>query len=333
MKPFDKLTERGRLRRLRVIAQEAVQAYNLQIEHLRFLTVATNTMFRVDTVQGDRYVLRIYSEGESTLDENLAEMFWLEAILRDTSLQVCVPVLNLFGEYITVVNADGVPGDRRCALFRWVPGRELHASISPQNYEKLGQIMAQLHNHAETLHPPSFLRPKRWDKVFYYPDEPVIYNQQSYSHYFTPERIQLLDTVYRRCQDFLAGLYTGERRPIWIHGDLHYWNVHIYRGRLIVIDFEDIMQGFPIQDIAVTLYYGRDREDYPSLWQAFQNGYSSLRAWPVDDENQLETLWAARSLNFINYVARIDPDPSEYLDWRCQQLETYLQRTWNEHQD
>ena len=38
-----------------------------------------------------------------------------------------------------------------------------------------------------------------------------------------------------------------------LHGDLHPWNVRSYRGVLSPIDFEDLMLGWPVQDIATTL--------------------------------------------------------------------------------
>jgi len=76
--------------------------------------------------------------------------------------------------------------------------------------------------------------------------------------------------------------------------------------------------------VAITLYYGVDRDLYPDLRGAFQQGYSSRRAWPVERPGQLETLQAARSVNFVNYVARIHSSPQEYIDMRCEELEQFL---------
>ena len=69
---------------------------------------------------------------------------------------------------------------------------------------------------------------------------------------------------------------------------------------------------------------GRQRDDYVELRTAFMRGYTSLRRWPVEDERQLQTLMAARRVNFINYVARIDPSPQEYIRERCEELMEYL---------
>ena len=187
--------------------------------------------------------------------------------------------------------------------------------------------MAKLHNHAQRLKPlPPFLKPKKWDKVFYYPDEPVIYNTEAYKHLFPSDRIDLLDEVIAHANNEFERLYSDQDKLILIHGDLHYWNVHVFKGELYIIDFEDVMLAYPVQDIAITLYYGRQRDDYKELRTAFIQGYTRLRTWPVEHDRQIETLMAARMVNFINYVARIDPSPQEYVEEKCEQLKQYLDR-------
>jgi Ser/Thr protein kinase RdoA (MazF antagonist) len=42
------------------------------------------------------------------------------------------------------------------------------------------------------------------------------------------------------------------------------------------MDFEDVMLGYPVQDVAITLYYGQQREQYPELRDAFFEGYIQL---------------------------------------------------------
>ncbi len=76
--------------------------------------------------------------------------------------------------------------------------------------------------------------------------------------------------------------------------------------------------------MAVTLSYGRQREGYDAWKAAFQQGYGNIRAWPIESERTVETLMAARSVMFINYVARIDPSPKEYIDQRCKGLVDFM---------
>ena len=66
MKPYHELTRRGQLRRLRRLVLDVLTFYDLDVNKVRFLTIETNTMFRVDTEDGDKYVLRIYSDEETT---------------------------------------------------------------------------------------------------------------------------------------------------------------------------------------------------------------------------------------------------------------------------
>ncbi len=326
MKPYNELTRRGKLRRLHQLAVKALQDYDLSLKWIKFMTIETNTLFKVQSQDGANYVLRIYSDQDSTLRETQTEVFWLRALVRDTHLKISEPVHRVDGQYITVTSVPGVPGEKRCVLFKWVPGRTLENYLNPGNYFKLGVTMAKLHDHAETLKPlPVSIQPKKWDRSFYYPDEPVIYNTAAYKHLFPPPRIALIDEVIAVANEEFDRLFADQERQILIHGDLHYWNVHVYRAELYIMDFEDVMLGYPVQDVAVTLYYGRGRDGYPDLREAFKNGYTSMRAWPVERSGQLETLMAARSVNFINYVARIDPSPEDYIQARCTELKAFLE--------
>lgn len=332
MKPFNDLTPRGKLRRLRTLALRALEDYDFDVDDVRFLTVETNTMFTVRKTGGERFVLRIYSDEETTLRENRAEMFWLNAITRDTDIRITEPVLRRDGEAVTVVSVPGVPGERRCALFHWVPGRPLEEDLRPDYYASLGETMARLHEHADSLNPlPSDIRPKMWDKVFYYPDEPVIFRDPAYRQHFTTDRIAIMETVIARADALFAELFSDPGGLLLIHGDLHYWNVHVHRGQIYVIDFEDVMRGYPVQDVAVTLYYGRHRANYPALRAAYKDGYTRVRPWPAADERQLQTLMAARTVMFINYIARISDKPEEYLKGWFEGLKRYLgKHPWHE---
>ncbi len=87
-----------------------------------------------------------------------------------------------------------------------------------------------------------------------------------------------------------------------IHGDLHQWNVRYSRGVLSPIDFEDLMWGWPVEDIAVTLYYLQDRPDYPQLLEAFIQGYQRVCPWPELTAGEINALIAARGIGLLNFA-------------------------------
>jgi len=324
-KKYSELTRIGKIRRLRAVVFKTLEAYDLDVAEVKFLAIETNTHFEVRSISGDRFVLRIYSDEETTLRENQAEIFWLTALIRDTDLKVTEPIARKDGKYISVVTVPNVPPDRRCVLFSWIPGKTLDEQVTPERYFKLGQSLAKLHNHAETLNPlPPEIDPKRWDKVFYYPDEPVVYNAPAYKHLFSREDIQIIDRVIDISENMFKKLFSEKKELMLIHGDLHYWNVHVHKEELYLIDFEDVNLGYPVQDIAVTLSYGRHREGYQDWRKAFIEGYTSIRRWPDAGENVIPTLVIARTTMFINYVARIEEEPQEYIQSRLEELRNFL---------
>ena len=326
LKNYSELSDRGKSNRLRKVALKALENYDIPVKKVRLLTIETNTYFRIDTSDGRKYAMRVYSNEETTLQDNLAEVFWLKAINRDTDLLAPKPVPMRNGDFVALVDIPETPDDRRCVVFEWIPGRCLGENISIGDYYKLGLVQAQLHKHAATLKPPPEIQPKRWDKVFYYPDEPVVVFSKEYDRLFTPERRKVIEKTIYLADAFFKSIYSDKSGRILIHGDLHFWNIHAYRGRLYVIDFEDIMMGYPIQDIAVTFYYGNERDDYNDLCEAYREGYSTIRPWPVDSREQIDILGAARAVMFINYVARIIPDPEDFIDKKCRWLKEFLKK-------
>jgi len=75
--------------------------------------------------------------------------------------------------------------------------------------------------------------------------------------------------------------------------------------------------------VAVTLYYVRQREGYPQWKSSFKLGYRRMRDWTSESEKIIETLMAARTMMFVNYVARINPSPEAYIETRCDDLLQY----------
>ncbi len=310
MKPYATLTERGQARRLRPLAMKALTFYALDVARLRLVTNDMNGIFRVDTRDGRKFILRVtLPEGGHTLDHVAAEMDWLSALARNTALSVPCPLPAKDGSLVVEASADGVPESRWCAIFSWVPGTDLAQDMSEANIAKLGELMAGLHAHALTYHPPAGLSLLRFDRVFPFP-EPVVLFEEQYSALFTPERRAIFQEAIAWAQGSID-LLTASGEPMRIlHGDLHQWNVRNLRGVLSPIDFEDLMLGWPVQDIATTLYY-LPRETHPALRSAFRDGYTRHSPWPERCEGEIDSFIAARGVGLANFILN-DPNPT----WR-----------------
>ena len=85
MIPFDALTYRGQLRRLRHLALDALESYDLGGFSLRPIQHRENATFLV-RAGGRRYLLRVSRPGYREQAVIRSELEWLDAITRDTDL-------------------------------------------------------------------------------------------------------------------------------------------------------------------------------------------------------------------------------------------------------
>lgn len=300
MKTFDALTQRGKQMRLLGLAKAALCNYPIDTRRVRLLTRQTNTLFRVDASDGRRFMLRVCSEYEHSLRDHQIEAMWLAALAHEPNIRAPRLIANRDGETIVHVATEGVPEGRRCMLFTWVPGKPLTQDASFANYAKLGALLAQLHEQAATMHVLADMRPLSWNKTFYSAD-PVVAYASTHAHLLAPAHIETIKQAEALIDAELTDLHLHGGTH-FIHGDLHTNNVHVYKGELYAIDFEDVMWGAPAQDIAVSLYSARyHRDDFPAVRDALRRGYESVAAWPVASDQQLETQLAARMLFFFNY--------------------------------
>ena len=321
MKDFARLTNRGQALRLRSMALVALERYDLPLKRLRLVTNELNGIFRVDTTGGRTYALRVCApEAGHSLPEIRSELMWLAALRRDTDLNVLQPIATRTGETVTTVEAPGVPQARHCVLFSWVPGPNLAERLTPANLFKLGVLSARLHDHAATFAPPEGFWRKAADSVFPFGD-PVVLFDDAYRDLVPPERFEVFQRALAQIEGVIQELYTAGDNPRVIHHDLHQWNVKVYRGRLHALDFEDMMWGHPVQDVAITLYHLRSHEDFPALRAAFQQGYASELPWPEAYLGQIEALMAGRALDLANFAIQ---DPNAH--WR-QKMPAFLART------
>lgn len=321
MKPWEDLTEQGRYRRLRALTRSAIASYDLVPTRLRLVGGFTNVIYRVDT-DGGPYAVRVDLHKDHTDADVDVEVAWLDALAAETDIDVCRIIRSREGSPYVYSGTAGVPGARRCVVQDWIPGVPLADRMTEDGYHRLGVTSASLHLHGADFMPPH--RPMAWDRVFYWPEEidPVVIHRPEHQHHFGGGRREVLDRALELTSSVLEDLDAAEAQIA--HGDLHPWNVHVSRSRLVAFDFEDVMWAHPSQDIAITLYYERDHPGFADLEAAFEEGYRSIAPWPVEGEGELYHFMAARRLSFVNYVLNLDGDPEEFFESAFPQLERYV---------
>jgi Ser/Thr protein kinase RdoA (MazF antagonist) len=320
IQPFELLTTRGQLGRLRRLGEEALRAYDLTPSWLVPLAHEENTTFLVIVDRGDRYVLRIHRVSGTpfhpprTLAEVRSEMAWLFAIRRETDLVVPEPVGAANGSPLTVAEADGVPGPRTCVLFRRHPGRFLDGGLTPTHLERVGRFMARLHEHALHFEPPPDFR--RW-RIGDTTGAVAGYIAATVESAFGSRGRGIAEDVISSTQRVQHELGTDHETYGLIHADLHQDNYFFHRGQVRAIDFDDCGWGHFAYDLSVTLSEVRTRPDYPALQAALLRGYREARRFPVEHEPHLKTFYRLRLLQLILWFIEQRHHPA-FADWETE---------------
>jgi Ser/Thr protein kinase RdoA (MazF antagonist) len=201
-----------------------------------------------------------------------------------------------------------MPEARHCSLFTWVPGPDLADRLTPENVYKLGHFSARLHDHALGFSLPQGARLRKLDRVFPYSVpgfryiEPVQIFEPQFAHLFSAQDSRLYRQAVERIQAAHDRLYADPSGMRVIHYDLHHWNVKLHRGRIYALDFEDLMWGYPVQDIAITLYYWQAHSQRAALFDAFRRGYTSQAEWPESYPGEIDAFMAGRGIMLVNYL-------------------------------
>ena len=321
MRPYDSLTGRGQLGRLRVLARAALAQYPGVRDGARLtpLRHEHNATFRVDG-RGTSHLLRINRPDLHARATIESEMAWLVALRQDTDLRVPQPVAATDGSHLVTASDTGVPGARSCVLLGWIEGRHVDRRLTPQHLTRVGGMMAELQVHALGWTPPAGFGRPRLDGLT------AAARRESVAGPAAPEplvipaiddgarAVDMIETLLSRSEAAVAARAIAWAREATgaladrdgarglIHGDLHQDNVLFTGDGVAAIDFDDCGWGFHLYDIAVPLSELTGRRRFPALRGAFLDAYVRRRSLPADVEPLLASLIAYRGLQLVIWI-------------------------------
>lgn len=309
---FEDLGRRGQVGRLRMVAARALPDFGLDPAPLPLVATSFNTLFRHGGSPGRRHdhVVRVGPElVVHPAGSGRVEADWLDALRRDTDLAVPRIRRTAGGEPATAVTVAGVPGRRAAAVLSWVPGRAVGARRSAGLARGAGRILAELHDHAAATAPPAPPAVPVADRILYWEDPTLI-------HLLVPRYGTVFLEAVERSQRALDRLWAAPPHPPHLlHGDLTPANLVDTGDGLVPIDFQDLVWGFEIHDVAIGLLPYQRHPAAAELTGAFRAGYGQVRPWPDADPALLDALWAARRLAMVNLALNLGrPDLGDYVD-------------------
>jgi Ser/Thr protein kinase RdoA (MazF antagonist) len=313
MKPYEDLTHRGKMRRMRTLAAAALDAYGLTAAPLHFFVDNGNIIYRTvapfaspsqepkELYEGTRCALRIHQPGYQSAQAISSELAWLAALRRESDAPVPEPIPNLDGKLLTQIGVPEVTGPRDCSLLRWVKGRLVTRGAGPRHYRAQGRLMAKLHAHAANWEPPSgFTRlAYDWDGLFGEGTGSGLSGSTIWElvppRYF--EGFEIVSATLRR---IMADWGRGPDVYGVIHADLGMdANLLFHKGEARAIDFDDCRFGYWMFDLAIALEHIQEDPNLTRYRDALLEGYAEARFLPDEQVRQLPLFLAAVNALFI----------------------------------
>jgi Ser/Thr protein kinase RdoA (MazF antagonist) len=293
-------------------ARAALEAFPIAPARLSFVNVSENVTFKVTDEGGEDFVLRLHRPWYHTHERLKGERVWTRAL---TAAGVSVPqgIMTRDGEDYVRVAVEPLGEQRWAGLARWIEGKVLFGIVEAEtdptaiagHFERLGAIMAALHNQAAGWTPPgSFERhaldadglmggpggePPFWGPFW---DHPM----------FSPAERDLILAARDKIHAALSRLGRDPDAFSLIHADLHPGNVLIDGGRLAVIDFDDAAFGWHLYDFAVALVFYWDHAGFAGFRDACFRGYARLRPLPDGVAGLLPMFLLIRRLVQIGWI-------------------------------
>lgn len=264
------------------IKSQAAHLFGFDADGLKLLDGNENYVYACETSAGPR-ILRVTHSLHRPVEHIQGEVTWVNN-MAEYGIPVA-PALFSQGGKLAEIIPDRASGTYFTAVaFQWAPGvllddypEEKARYWNPALFEGWGQVMGQIHNHAQ-FHTRSLdIQRPQWHE----------YDVLDLKHFIPPDQTCLLEIV----QNHLAMLQAFPKSASvygLTHADLTQWNFNVHNGKITVYDFDSTEYGWFVKDLAVSLYYAGasyEGDDLDGFNQEFLkhlvSGYRRVR--PVSD--------------------------------------------------
>lgn len=270
---------------------EAFDAQGLTASGALFpLNSYENRVYEVGLDDSSSLIAKFYRPNRWSLATLKDEHRFME-VLKEAELPIVNPI-SLNTPVASCPTLGQIKGYYYC-LYPKFKGRE-HADLSMDDRKWLGRTLARLHNVGETLACP--------DRLFLDPQS-YGYDQihKILNHNMLPDDLKShLETTLEQTLNLIDPYFETELDYIPLHGDCHLGNVLWNAHGLHLVDFDDMVNAPPIQDMWM-LFHGNDYE-MAQQKEAFFEGYNVFRDF---DDSTFILTEPLRTLRMIRHAAWI----------------------------
>lgn len=309
MSSFEQLPMDTQIEHITQLAYEALKQWEISPENIELIKYRENAVFKVLTRDGNQFALRLHRPGYHDDEELRSELQWISAL---ESSGVDVPSVIPAADGQLLINAEvvSVPQARQADLFAWVNGDQLGSLeeglendkvIVRENFLKIGEIAAQLHNQASNWEMPDNFKRHSWDIEGLVGDNPFwgpFWELDS----LTKEQKTLLIQAKEQARKDLAAFGKNAENFSMIHADFVPENLLVEGNTVRLIDFDDAGFGWHMFEIATALYFIQDDPNFETAKNALIEGYRKHRKLSDADLSQLNLFLAVRGFTYLGWV-------------------------------
>ncbi|MBV9166448.1 MAG: phosphotransferase [Solirubrobacterales bacterium] len=258
-----------------------------------------NTTYHVTDGQHS-LALRLARVGYQSRASIEAEMTWMSA-LREHGVDTPAAFRGRDGELVQQLKLSN-GRVQLVVAFEWVEGVPLPEVAGLDPWRRLGQIMAQVHEHGRRWSPPAgFTRPA-WDLDALVGDWPRWGTPVPDGVWSAHDGQAILD-ARAAVRERLQRLGTGPSRFGLIHSDLGFENVLVGpAGHTVVIDFDDSGPGWYLYELASALYPLEGTPGFRARRELLAAGYRDVAPLPDEDVGELPTFLMCRRLATLGWT-------------------------------
>ena len=293
------------------LASHALVNWPIDTVSIELIKYRENGVFRVDTADGKKFVLRIHRPGYHSDAAIASELEWMAA-LAQSGLDVpqVVPAKN--GDLFVKAIYEEIPETRLIDLLEWVDGETLRDRIEREKqlsnhktisslFGQAGELMARLHNHAAVWKAPAGLERHAWDADGLVGDRPFWGRFWEFDLLTTMQKKQMIEIRDQLRNDF-ANFPKSAATYGLIHADFNLDNLMANGDHVQIIDFDDAGFGWHLFDIATMLTRIEEEPFEKAARDAFFAGYRHHRPLPEEHLKYLPMFVTARQLTYLGWA-------------------------------
>ena len=309
MSDFYELTPDEQEARYRQLAKLVLPEWGLGDATLTMIKMRENAVFRVDTPDGRKEILRIHRANYHTNDELRSELRWIQA-LAAAGVDTPDVIPTVSGE-LFLVPESGLAGlPRQIDMFAWVDGEQLGSveeglvgdlETLQDNFRTIGALAARVHNQASGWQIPDGFVRHAWDVDGLTGEQPF-WGRFWDLEALTAAQRDLMITTRVRVRDGLVAFGQAADKYSLIHADMVPENVLVDGGHIRLIDFDDAGYGWHLFDMATSLYFSSTAPNIDELTAAYVDGYRSQRKLSDEDLGQLPLFMMARATTYLGWI-------------------------------